>query len=152
MQLSTTECNKGKYYNLFLRYVRFAGLFDSITSVRREGGDVGDLEVKSSAPQTDSGLSDQLHSPLASPGGKSLFYRVDSRLSAFLVRSELSCKEWYIGWPTRTKSLAGRTPHYSKITDENYGRVRLAEYRKSCTEDPISKQTCTANPTTERTR
>jgi len=45
-----------------------------------------------------------------------------------------------------------KNSHYLKITDENYGRVRLAEYRKSCTEDPISKQTCIANPTTENTR
>jgi len=112
LQLSTTKCNKGKYYNLFLRYVIFTGFFGSITPVRRGGGgggDVGDVEVKSSAPQTESGVSDQLQSPLVSPGGKSLFYRVDSRLSVFLVRSELLCKEWYIGCPNRTKSLVGRT-------------------------------------------
>lgn len=47
------------------------------------GGDGGDVEVKSLAPQDNTGAGNQLHALLASSGGKSLFYRVDSRLSAF---------------------------------------------------------------------
>lgn len=69
------------------------------------GGDGGDAEVKSLAPQDNTGASNQLHALLVSPGGKSLFYRVDSRLTAFMVRSELSGQEWNTGCLTRKNSL-----------------------------------------------
>jgi hypothetical protein len=59
-----------------------------------------------------------------------------------------------VALPVRNHSTAvcRKNSHYLKLTDENYGRVRLAEYRKPCTEDTRSKKTCTASPTTEGTR
>jgi hypothetical protein len=103
------------------------------------GGDVGDVEVKSSAPRDWSGASNQLHAPLVSPRRKSLFYVVDSRLSGFLMRSELSCQEWYTGCPTRKKSLyccmseelALFKVNRQKLRTCSLGRIQEVMHRRS---------------------